>query len=111
MLNRVRAAHPALRWLRNLRFHHVEDENFLVFSKSRIVDGTRDTVVVVANLDPHGTRNTLVRLDMPALGLDWSTHMPVHDVVTDQVWHWKEANYVRLGPDFEPVHILEVGSY
>jgi starch synthase (maltosyl-transferring) len=110
MLNQVRAAHPALRWLRNLRFHHVEDENFLVFSKSRVVGGTRDTILVVANLDPHGTRQTLVRLDMPALGLDWSTHMPVHDLVTDQVWHWSESNYVRLGPDFEPVHILEVGS-
>ncbi len=111
MLNRVRTAHPALRWLRNLRFHHVDDENFLCYSKTRLVDGKSDTVIVVANLDPHGTRNTLVRLDMPAIGLDWSAAMPVHDLVTDQVWHWREHNYVRLGPDFEPVHILEVGSY
>ena len=28
-------AHPALHWLRNLRFHHVDDENFLAFSKRR----------------------------------------------------------------------------
>ncbi len=111
MLNTVRRAHPALRWLRNLRFHSCDDENFLAFSKTRLVGGRRDTVIVVANCDPHGTRSTVVHLDMPALGLDWSATMPVHDVVTDQTWHWGQSNYVRLGPDFEPVHILEVGSY
>ena len=30
-----------------------------------------DMVIVVLNLDPHGTRETTVHLDMPALGLDW----------------------------------------
>ena len=60
-LNDIRSWHPALRWLRNLRFHAADDENVIVFSKSRVVDratGERDTVLVIANLDPHATRET-----------------------------------------------------
>ena len=111
-LNEIRRAHPALRWLRNLRFHRVEDPALMCFSKSRVLpDGTRDTIIVVANLDPHSTRESQVHLDMPALGLQWNAGMPVHELITDQHWHWHEVNYVRLGADTEPVHIMSVGSY
>jgi starch synthase (maltosyl-transferring) len=110
-LNEIRRGHPCLHWLRNLRFHGADDENVLVFSKSRIVDGRRDTIVVVANVDPHATRETTIHLDMAALGLEWGATMPVHDLVTDAWWDWKEHNFVRLGPDAQPVHILEVRSY
>ncbi|HRW17889.1 MAG TPA: alpha-1,4-glucan--maltose-1-phosphate maltosyltransferase [Dermatophilaceae bacterium] len=111
-LNRIRKEHPSLRWLRNLRFHETDDDQVLCFSKSRVLpDGRRDTIVLVANTDPHSTRQSQVRLDLPALGLDWGATMPVHELVTNQWWHWQEHNFVRLGPDTEPVHILEVGSY
>ena len=32
-LNRIRRAHPALHWLRNLRFHHVDQPELMCFSK------------------------------------------------------------------------------
>jgi starch synthase (maltosyl-transferring) len=32
-LNRIRNSHPALRWLRNLRFHHVDQPQLICFSK------------------------------------------------------------------------------
>src|SRR6478736_2690476 len=113
-LNDIRGWHPALRWLRNLRFHSADDENVLVFSKSRIVDratGERDTVLVIANLDPHATRETWVHLDMEALGMaTWST-FEAHDHITNQTWEWRQDNFVRLGPDSEPVHIIHVRSH
>ncbi len=109
MLNAARKAHPALRWMRNLRFHHAPDDAITCFSKTRVLpDGRRDTVIVVANLDPHSTRETQVDLDLPALGLPWGATLKVHDLVTDVVWDWGQYNYVRLGADTEPVHILEV---
>jgi starch synthase (maltosyl-transferring) len=112
-LNDIRGWHPALRWLRNLRFHHADDENVLVYSKTRVdrATGERDTVIVVANLDPHATRETNVHLDMEALGMaSWST-FDAHDHITNQTWTWREDNFVRLGPDTEPVHILSVRSH
>ncbi|WP_374970047.1 alpha-1,4-glucan--maltose-1-phosphate maltosyltransferase [Terrabacter sp. BE26] len=113
-LNDIRSWHPALHWLRNLRFHSADDENVLVFSKSRVVDATtgeRDTVLVVANLDPHASRETWVHLDMEALGMaSWSS-FDAHDHITNQTWEWRQDNFVRLGPDSEPVHIIHVRSH
>jgi starch synthase (maltosyl-transferring) len=110
-LNEIRRAHRALQRLRNLVVHSSDDDAILVFSKSVHSDraeGGEDTVIVVVNVDPHGTRETTVHLNMPALGLDWSDQLTVHDELTDQSWTWGEANYVRLDPYVEPAHILSV---
>jgi starch synthase (maltosyl-transferring) len=106
-INEIRRAHPSLHRLRDITFHHVDDENFLAFSKRRrLPDGTDDVVVVVANLDPHSTRATTLRLDMSALGLESGDSFAAHDLVTDQTWTWQRDTYVRLGPEVEPVHVV-----
>jgi len=109
-INAIRRAHPALRWLRNIAVHHADDENVLAFSRSRVVDGHRDTILVVANLDPHATRETTVHLDMPALGIGWDDHFRAHELITEQTWVWQRENDVRIGPDTHPIHIVEVRS-
>ncbi|MET0424994.1 MAG: alpha-1,4-glucan--maltose-1-phosphate maltosyltransferase [Actinoplanes sp.] len=109
-LNEIRRAHPALHWLRNLRFHHADDDNVLVFSKTRRVYDRDDTILVVANLAPDQTRDTWIHLTMPELNLGWPDSFVAHDLITGQHWNWAEHNYVRLGPDTEPVHIIEVAS-
>ena len=109
MLNRVRREHPSLLLLRNYVRHHVDDENLLAFSKSRrLPDGSTDTVIVVANLDPHSTRESTLRLDMGALGMEHWERFEVEDLVTGAVWEWGQESYVRLGVDGEPVHIVAV---
>jgi maltose alpha-D-glucosyltransferase/alpha-amylase len=97
-LNEIRRAHPALHWLRNLHFHHADDENILASPRAASCPTAARHVIVVANLDPHSTRESLVHLDMPALGLEWWSTMPVHDLVTDAWWDWGQEAYVRLGP-------------
>ena len=109
MLNRVRRAHPALQWMRNLTIHEVDSADVMCWSKSTVLeDGTRDTVLVVVNLDPHGAREATVHLDMPALGLDWDSRFTVEDQVTGQSFEWGASNYVRLDPFSEPAHVLTV---
>ena len=106
-LNEIRRAHPSLQRLRNLTVHASDDESVLVFSKTTsTTEGHEDTVIVVVNVDPHAVHETTVHLDMPALGLDWSDSLAVHDELTDQTWTWWERNYVRLDPHVEPAHIL-----
>jgi starch synthase (maltosyl-transferring) len=106
MLNEVRRTHPALQQLRHLVVHSSDDENVLCFSKSDPATG--DLVIVVINLDPHAARETMVHLDLPALGLDWHDSVAVHDEVTGADWHWGQHNYVRLDPYVEPAHLLTV---
>jgi starch synthase (maltosyl-transferring) len=107
-LNEIRRAHPALHLLRNLVVHRSDDDSVLVYSKSAGDGADADTVIVVVNLDPHGTRETMVHLDLPTLGLDWHDSFVVHDEITDQSWTWHEHNYVRLDPHLEPAHVLTV---
>jgi len=104
MLNAVRRAHPALQQLRNVVIHSSDDENVLVFSKQM----DDDLVIVVINLDPHAARETMVHLDLPALGLDWHDSLAVHDEISGEDWHWGQHNYVRLDPGGEPAHLLSV---
>ena len=43
----------------------------MVYSKHKTLpDGTKDTLIVVVNVDPHGTRESTVSLDLAALELD-----------------------------------------
>jgi len=112
-LNEIRRAHPALQLLRNVRIHWSDDENVLVYSKSADSDKPgepTDTVIVVVNVDPHATRETMVHLDLPGLGLDWGDSFVVHDEITGEDWSWGQHNYVRLDPSYEPAHILTLRS-
>ncbi|NED37524.1 alpha-1,4-glucan--maltose-1-phosphate maltosyltransferase [Streptomyces sp. SID8499] len=103
-LNDIRRRNPALHRLRNLRFHHTDKDELIAYSKR----SGSNTVLVVANLDPHHTQEATVSLDMPQLGLDWHESAPVHDQLTGETYHWGRANYVRLGPG--GAHVLVVGG-
>ncbi|MEV5094083.1 alpha-1,4-glucan--maltose-1-phosphate maltosyltransferase [Streptomyces rochei] len=103
-LNTIRRAHPALHRLRNLRFHHTDNDAVIAYSKR---EGS-DVVLVVANLDPHHTQEATISLDMPQLGLDWHASVPVHDELTDETYHWGRTNYVRLEPGRAPAHVLHI---
>ncbi|MCL8018072.1 DUF3459 domain-containing protein, partial [Streptomyces sp. AS02] len=103
-LNAVRRANPALRQLRDLHFHHVDNDALIAYSKRQ----GSNTVLVVANLDPHHTQEATVSLDMPQLGLDWHESVPVRDELTGETYHWGRTNYVRLEPGREPAHIFRV---
>ena len=111
-LNRIRAEHPALHYLRGVTFHRADDENFLVYSRrlegAYTPDGADDTLLVVVNMDPHAARETTVHLDMPALGFDWQDTFEVHDLLGEATYHWGEHDYVRLDPFDQPAHVFHV---
>ena len=113
-LNLIRAAHPALRQLRNLDIHWSDDEAILVYSKhldgSALPGGESDTIIVVANVDPHSVRETTVHLDPTLFGLAADATFSVHDLITGARFEWGRDNYVRLDAFGEPVHILHVDT-
>jgi starch synthase (maltosyl-transferring) len=101
-LNGLRRAHPALHWLRNLRFHHMDRPEFLCFSKR----AGADVVLVVVNLDPHQPREATTWLDMAALGQPAGGEVTVTDELSGESYRWGQHNYVRLGPGM--AHIFAV---
>jgi starch synthase (maltosyl-transferring) len=105
-LNRIRRDHPALQQLRNLRFHHVDNDELTAFSK-RDAD-TGDTILVVCTVNPHEPREATVTLDLDALGMQWDARMTVRDLLTGAQYEWTDRNYVRLDPHMQPAHIFAV---
>jgi starch synthase (maltosyl-transferring) len=110
-LNAIRQAHPALHYLRNLRFHYSDRADILCFSKHTPPDspqGWSDVVLVVVNLDPDNAREATVWIDTQALGLDAAQGFTVTDELTGRSFRWGQGNYVRLDPAVAPAHILSV---
>ncbi len=113
-LNQIRAAHPALLQLRNLELHHTDDSAIICYSKHLAAEhsenGKSDTILVVANVDPHAVRETTVHLDLAKLGLPAGATFEVIDLVTNSTYQWSSDNYVRLDAFIEPAHIFKIGK-
>ena len=104
ILNQLRRTHPALRQLRNLRFHRTDNDAVVCFSKRSAKAG--DWVLVVLNLDPHNVREATVFLNLPELGLERTEAFQVRDELTGDTYTWGRDNYVRLDPQYQVAHIL-----
>ena len=112
-LNEIRAAHPALRQLRNLDVHWSDDDAILVYSKyldASTAGGEADAIIVVANLDPHSVRETMVHLDESRFGVTRGDAFTVTDLITGESFQWGTDNYVRLDAHDQPVHIVRVSA-
>jgi starch synthase (maltosyl-transferring) len=104
-VNRIRRESPALQSDRGLRFHDIDNEALLAYSKG----GGADAVLVVANLDPHHPQSGWVRLDLPALGLPHDTPYQMEDALSGARFLWRGArNYVALDPATAPAHIFRI---
>ena len=103
-VNAARRAHPALQQNRTLRFHHVEDDRLIAYSK--IAPG--DTVVVVASLDATQRHEAMVHLDLDHLGVDAARPYQVHDLLHGDRYEWRgHSNFVALDPG-RPAHLFHL---
>lgn len=106
-VNRIRHDHHVLQTNDNLRFHHVDNEELICYSKSS-ADQTQ-TLLMVVNLDPHYKQSGFVELPLTELGLDPLHPYQVHDLLSDRrfLWHGPR-NYVELEPGMMPAHIFRL---
>jgi len=107
-LNRLRRRHPALRRLRNLRFHSTDNDQVICFSKRAVTEDGDDRVLVVLNLDPHHAQRARVTLDTAALGLGPAETFMVQDVLGGGDHRWGRVNEVRLDPRGRVARILVI---
>ena len=105
-LNEIRRVHPALHQLRTIKFHHVDNDALLAYSKFDPVTG--DQVLVVVTLNPFGPEEATLWLDMGALGMEPYDRFWVRDEITGNEFQWGQANYVRLDPVNAVSHVLNM---
>jgi starch synthase (maltosyl-transferring) len=105
-LNAVRRANPALHWLRNLRFHEIDNGALLCWSKRD--PETSNTVLVICSFDSSNVQWANTVLDMTALGMEWHERFTVTDQITGATYEWGQHNAVRIDPYVEPAHVFVV---
>jgi starch synthase (maltosyl-transferring) len=106
-VNLIRREHPALQHDRTLRFHPVDGDQLLAYSKT-FPDG-KDPVVVVVNLDPVHPRSGWIDLRMPELGMAWDAPFTARDLLGGETFSWTGArNFVELHPGHQPGHVLAI---
>ena len=106
-LNHIRRLHPALLSNAGLRFHGIDNEQLLVYSKSST--GRDDIVLVVVNLDPKWTQAGWTDLDLEALGIDHGRPFDVLDELDGDRHTWQgPRNFVRLDPAVSSAHLFSL---
>jgi starch synthase (maltosyl-transferring) len=106
-VNQIRREQPALQHDRTLRFHPVDNDQLIAYSKT-LPDGT-DPVVVIVNLDPINPQSGWVDLRMPELGMAWDATFIARDLLAGESFAWIGArNFVELHPGHQPGHVLAV---
>jgi starch synthase (maltosyl-transferring) len=104
-VNKIRHENPAFRTNHALRFHDVDNEQIIAYSKSS-KDGSNEVLVVV-NLDPHHKQSGFIDLPLEELGFDPNQPYQAHDLLTEARYLWHGSrNYVELDPQMIPAHIF-----
>src|SRR5579875_12921 len=105
LINRIRRENPALQTDRTLRFHPVDNDQLICYSKES-EDGS-NLLLMVVNLDPHYRQSGFVDLPLDQLKIDESRPYELSDLLTGARYMWSgRRNYVELNPASLPGHIF-----
>ncbi len=106
-VNRIRRENPALQSDWSLRFHPVDNEQIICYSKN--TEDFSNIVLVIVNLDPHHTHSGWLELPISDWGLEPLRPYQVHDLLSDARYLWHGSrNYVELNPQVVPAHIFRL---
>jgi len=107
LVNRIRRENAPLQSNRGLKFHPIDNEQLIAFSKSS--DDGADSVLVVVNLDPHNKHSGWLSLELADLGVGAEKPFQVHDLLSGARYLWQGArNFVALDPAYSPAHIFRI---
>jgi starch synthase (maltosyl-transferring) len=106
-VNRIRRENPALQSDWSLRFHPVDNEQIICYSKN--TEDFSNIVLVIVNLDPHHTHSGWLELPILDWGLEPIRPYQVHDLLSDARYLWHGSrNYVEINPQVVPAHIFRL---
>ncbi len=106
-VNQIRRENPALQHDWSIRFHEVDNEQIICYSKR--TDDLSNVVLVVVNMDPHHTQSGWVQFPLEELGIDPQRPYQMHDLLSDARYLWQGSrNYVELNSQIVPAHIFRM---
>ncbi len=108
-LNLLRRSEPALSRLTNLEFVKTDSPDIIAYLKRDDDAAAPRHLLVIVNLDPHHTRETIVHVPLEKLGVPENAEYIAHDLLTGASYTWRgRDNYVRLSPDDKVGHLFRI---
>jgi len=106
-VNQIRRESPALQGDWGVRFHHIENDQLIAYTKES-ADGT-NVLLIIVNLDPHHPQSGWLHLPFQDFGLDPHQPYQVHDLLTNAHYLWHgPRNFIALDPHAVPAHIFRL---
>jgi starch synthase (maltosyl-transferring) len=106
-VNRIRREHPALQRDDSLRFHGIDNEQLLAYSK-RTPD-ERDIVLTVVNLDPRGSQRGRLYFPAQDAAVAGDERYEVHDLLNGSRYLWSGSHhYIELSPAANWAHLFVI---
>ncbi|AFZ19456.1 alpha-1,4-glucan--maltose-1-phosphate maltosyltransferase [Allocoleopsis franciscana] len=104
-VNRSRREHPALQSNNSIRFHHIDNEEIICYTKQ--TEDLKDVMLMVVNLNPYHTQSGWIHLPLESLGIKPDQPYQVHDLLNNAQYTWEGgSNYVELNPHITPAHLF-----
>jgi starch synthase (maltosyl-transferring) len=106
-INEIRRENPALQDIRRLRFHGIDNEQLIAYSKT--TEDYSNVILIVVNLDQRNPQSGWTSLDLSELGVGTMESFEVQDLLTGATHIWQgSSNFVRLDAGGEPAHVFRV---
>jgi starch synthase (maltosyl-transferring) len=106
-VNGIRQANRALQSDWSLKFHSVDNDALICYSKAD--DDLANVILTVVNLDPYHTQSGWVTLDLALLGVEDGPNYEVHDLLSGAKYSWQGHRiFVRVDPCTGPAHIFSL---
>ncbi|MAD96932.1 MAG: alpha-1,4-glucan--maltose-1-phosphate maltosyltransferase [Flavobacteriaceae bacterium] len=107
-INGIRNEHESYQQTNNIKFCTIENENLMAFYKWN--DDKSDESLTIISLDPYYKQTGFVQLPLHELGIQPGKSIEVHDLITNNSYHWSdEWNYVEIHPTL-PFHFFKINK-
>jgi starch synthase (maltosyl-transferring) len=107
LVNGIRRQNPALQTDSGLRFHNVDNDRLICYSKHAA--DFSSVILVAVNLDYRHRQSGRVEFDPGQFGLDSGRPYEVRDLLAGVSYQWQGSrNYIELDPLKMPAHIFRV---
>ncbi len=106
-VNRIRRTNRALESYDNLRFHTIENDQILFYSKA--TPGLDNVILVFVTVDPFNRQTGFASVPLELFDLAETEPYEVADLLTEEKYVWNgRRNFVMLDPGTRPAHIFRV---
>ncbi|MGB6688618.1 MAG: alpha-1,4-glucan--maltose-1-phosphate maltosyltransferase [Terracidiphilus sp.] len=106
-VNAIRHENEALHNDWSLKFHSIENDQIICYTKES--EDRSNLILTVVNLDPHHTQSGLVTLPLDELEIPADRGYEAEDLLTGDRYLWHgPRNYVELNPQKQSGHILKI---